>query len=50
MTFIYLPFSLGDYAEKITALFGYDKVLPMNTGKTQFTPIIVALLLLSEMI
>ncbi|XP_055336800.1 ornithine aminotransferase, mitochondrial-like [Paramacrobiotus metropolitanus] len=23
---------LGEYAEKITALFGYDKVLPMNTG------------------
>ena len=23
----------GEYAEKITALFGYDKVLPMNTGK-----------------
>lgn len=23
---------LGEYAEKITRLFGYDKVLPMNTG------------------
>ncbi|KAL1516771.1 hypothetical protein ABEB36_000629 [Hypothenemus hampei] len=23
---------LGEYAEKITKLFGYDKVLPMNTG------------------
>lgn len=23
---------LGDYEEKITKLFGYDKVLPMNTG------------------
>ncbi|GAU92010.1 hypothetical protein RvY_04160 [Ramazzottius varieornatus] len=23
---------LGEYAEKITQLFGYDKVLPMNTG------------------
>src|SRR5690349_11117308 len=22
----------GEYAEYITALFGYDKVLPMNTG------------------
>jgi len=24
--------SLGDYAEYITSLFGYDRVLPMNTG------------------
>jgi ornithine--oxo-acid transaminase len=23
---------LGDYAEYITKLLGYDKVLPMNTG------------------
>ncbi|XP_076258669.1 ornithine aminotransferase precursor [Rhynchophorus ferrugineus] len=23
---------LGEYAEKVTKLFGYDKVLPMNTG------------------
>ena len=23
---------LGDYEEYITKLFGYDKVLPMNTG------------------
>lgn len=23
----------GEYAEKITKLFNYDKVLPMNTGK-----------------
>jgi ornithine--oxo-acid transaminase len=23
---------LGPYAEKLTALFGYDMVLPMNTG------------------
>ena len=28
---------LGEYAEYITALFGYDKVLPMNTGKKLFT-------------
>lgn len=25
----------GEYAEKITKLFEYDKVLPMNTGKTK---------------
>ena len=24
---------LGEYEEYITSLFGYDKVLPMNTGK-----------------
>ena len=24
--------ALGEYAEYITSLFGYDKVLPMNTG------------------
>ena len=24
---------LGEYEEYITKLFGYDKVLPMNTGK-----------------
>jgi ornithine--oxo-acid transaminase len=24
---------LGEYEEFITRLFGYDKVLPMNTGK-----------------
>lgn len=24
---------LGEYAEYVTNLFGYDKVLPMNTGK-----------------
>ena len=24
---------LGEYEEYITQLFGYDKVLPMNTGK-----------------
>lgn len=24
--------ALGDYAQHITSLFGYDKVLPMNTG------------------
>jgi len=24
---------LGEYEEFITKLFGYDKVLPMNTGK-----------------
>lgn len=24
---------LGEYAKKITKLFGYDKVLPMNSGK-----------------
>ena len=24
---------LGEYEEYITGLFGYDKVLPMNTGK-----------------
>ena len=23
---------LGEYEEKITKIFGYDKVLPMNTG------------------
>lgn len=23
---------LGEYAKKVTQLFGYDKVLPMNTG------------------
>lgn len=25
--------ALGEYEEYITNLFGYDKVLPMNTGK-----------------
>lgn len=25
---------LGEYEEYITKLFGYDKVLPMNTGKS----------------
>ncbi len=24
--------ALGEYEEYITRLFGYDKVLPMNTG------------------
>jgi len=24
---------LGEYEEYITKMFGYDKVLPMNTGK-----------------
>lgn len=24
---------LGEYAQYVTKLFGYDKVLPMNTGK-----------------
>ena len=24
---------LSEYAEYVTTLFGYDKVLPMNTGK-----------------
>lgn len=23
---------MGEYAEYITSVFGYDKVLPMNTG------------------
>lgn len=26
---------LGAYEEYITSLFGYDKVLPMNTGKSK---------------
>lgn len=28
--------NLGRYEEYITKLFGYDKVLPMNTGKILF--------------
>lgn len=27
---------LGEYEEFVTKLFGYDKVLPMNTGRYQF--------------
>ena len=29
----YYSETLGEYEEYITKLFGYDKVLPMNTGK-----------------
>lgn len=32
---------LGEYAKKVTELFGYDKVLPMNTGKTFCTNILI---------
>jgi len=28
---------LGEYEEYITKIFGYDKVLPMNTGNTTST-------------
>lgn len=28
---------LGAYEEYITSLFGYDKVLPMNTGKSKWS-------------
>ena len=29
---MYINISLGEYEEYVTRLFGYDKVLPMNTG------------------
>lgn len=33
---------LGAYEEYITALFGYDKVLPMNTGTVRKRPALTA--------
>lgn len=35
---------LGEYEEFVTTLFGYDKVLPMNTGKSTNTAAVVAVL------
>lgn len=32
---------LGAYAEFITSMFGYDKVLPMNTGKEMIIPLLL---------
>jgi len=30
---------LGQYEQFVTRLFGYDKLLPMNTGLSQHTPV-----------